>query len=240
VRSSREGPSTAASRRHEAGLARPAFPVGGNLGWDGTNFSLYAAEAEAVELCLFDETGAEERIRVSECSLHNWHCYLPGVGPGQLYGYRVFGRYSPQDGQRFNGAKLLIDPYAKAIDGGVDWSAANVLPYVPDAENPDADLEADDEDSAPAMPRCVVIDEQFDWGDDDRRPQHDWSRTVIYELHVKGFTKLNERIREDLRGTYAGLASDAAIEYLRELGSPRSSFYRCTTSSARASSLIAA
>ncbi len=194
------------------------FPLGATWDGDGTNFSLYAAEAEAVELCLFDETGAEERIRVSECSLHNWHCYLPGVGPGQLYGYRVFGRYSPQDGQRFNGAKLLIDPYAKAIDGGVDWSAANVLPYVPDAENPDADLEADDEDSAPAMPRCVVIDEQFDWGDDDRRPQHDWSRTVIYELHVKGFTKLNERIREDLRGTYAGLASDAAIEYLRELG----------------------
>ena len=108
---------------------------------------------DAVELCLFDETGAEERIRISECSLHNWHCYLPGVGPGQLYGYRIFGRYSPEDGQRFNGAKLLIDPYAKAIEGGVDWGAANVLPYVPDAQNPDADLEADDEDSAPAMPQ---------------------------------------------------------------------------------------
>ncbi len=194
------------------------FPLGATWDGEGTNFSLHAAEAEAVELCLFDETGAEERIRVSECSLHNWHCYLPGVGPGQLYGYRIFGRYSPQDGQRFNGAKLLIDPYAKAIDGGVDWSAANVLPYVPDPQNPDADLEADDEDSAPAMPKCVVIDERFDWGDDDRRPQQDWSRTVIYELHVKGFTKLNQRIREDLRGTYAGLASDAAIDYLRELG----------------------
>jgi isoamylase len=193
------------------------FPLGATWDGEGTNFALYAEEADAVELCLFDESGTEERIRVRECSLHNWHCYLPGVGPGQRYAYRVLGPYRPQDGQRFNAAKLLIDPYAKTIEGGVDWSAANVLPYVPDPDDPDADLEADDEDSAPAMPRCVVIDEHFDWGE-DRRPQHDWSRTVIYELHVKGFTKLNERIREDLRGTYAGLASEAAIGYLRELG----------------------
>jgi glycogen operon protein len=193
------------------------FPLGATWDGEGTNFSLYAEDAESVELCLFDDDGREERLRVHECSLHNWHCYLPGVGPGQRYGYRVFGPYGPQDGLRFNGAKLLIDPYAKAIEGGVDWGAANVLPYVPDAENDDADLEADDEDSAPAMPRCVVIDEHFDW-DDDVRPRHDWSRTVIYELHVKGFTKLNEQIREDLRGTYAGLASDAAIGYLRALG----------------------
>jgi isoamylase len=187
--------------------------------WDGrgTNFSLYAASAEGVELCLFDEQGGEERIRLTECTLHNWHCYLPGVGPGQMYGYRVFGRWAPEEGMRFNPSKLLIDPYAKAICGSVDWAAANTLPYVPDAENPDADLEPDDEDSAPAIPRCVVIDDGFDW-EEDRHPRRPWGETVIYETHVKGFTRLHPDVREDLRGTYAGLASDTAVAYLRDLG----------------------
>jgi glycogen operon protein len=193
------------------------YPLGATWDGHGTNFSLYAAGAEGVELCLFDEAGAEERIRLGECTLHNWHCRLPGVGPGQRYGYRVFGRWTPEEGLRFNPSKLLIDPYAKAIDGSVDWAAANTLPYVPDPDNEDADLELDDEDSAPAMPKCIVIDDRFDWGE-DRHPRRPWSATVIYETHVKGFSRLHPDVREDLRGTYAGLASDTAVEYLRDLG----------------------
>src|SRR4029077_5042096 len=123
----------------------------------------------------------------------------------------------PPSGRRFNPAKLLIDPYAKAIEGPVRWDEANVLPYVPNPGNPDADLELDDEDSAPAIPRCVVIDHRFDW-QDDRPPRRTWNETVIYEGHVKGFTKRHPEVREDLRGTYAGLASDAMVNYLVELG----------------------
>jgi glycogen operon protein len=200
----------------EVWRGRP-FPLGASWDGSGTNFSLNAAGAQAVELCLFDDDGREERVRVTECSLHNWHCYLPDVTPGQRYGYRVFGPYHPEQGLRFNPAKLLLDPYAKAIDGGVDWAAANTLPYVPEPDGEDPDLEIDDEDSAPAMPRCVVIDEHFDWGE-DRQPRHEWSRSVIYETHVKGFTMLHPDVREDLRGTYAGLASDAAVGYLKDLG----------------------
>jgi glycogen operon protein len=193
------------------------FPLGASWTGEGTNFALFSEHAEAVELCLFDEDGREERIRVGECALHIWHCFLPDVGPGQRYGFRVFGAYDTAQGLRYNPAKLLIDPYAKAIEGGIDWGAANTLPYVPDPENPDADLEIDDEDSGPAMPRCVVIDDRFDWGE-DRHPRRPWGETVIYETHVKGFTMLHPDVREDLRGTYAGLASDAAVGYLRDLG----------------------
>jgi isoamylase len=194
------------------------FPLGAN--WDGhsgTNFSLFSEHAETVELCLFDEHDNETRIPVESKTAHNWHVYLPDVGPGQRYGYRVHGPYDPLAGQRFNPAKLLLDPYANAIVGGMRWGEANVLPYVPDPENPDADLEPDDEDSAPAMPRCVVVDPEFDW-EDDRLPQRPWGETVIYEVHVKGFTRLNEQVREDLRGTYAGMASEPAIAYLESLG----------------------
>jgi isoamylase len=193
------------------------YPLGATWDGQGTNFSIFSQNATAVELCLFDAEGAEERVRLRERAVHNWYCYLPGVGPGQRYGYRVFGPYDPSLGHRFNPAKLLIDPYAKAIDGGVDWSAASTLPYVPDPENADADLEIDDEDSAPAMPKCIVIDGSFDW-DGDRQPRTPWRDTVIYETHVKGLTMRHPQVREDLRGTYAGLASEAAIAYLRDLG----------------------
>jgi len=192
------------------------FPLGPVWDGAGTNFSLFSEHAERVELCLFDDGDQEERIEVAERTAFNWHCYLPGVGPGTRYGYRVFGAYEPEQGRRFNPAKLLIDPYAKAIEGPIDYGAANVLPYVPTGAE-DADLEPDDEDDAVAIPKCVVVDQSFDW-EDDRPPMRPWSETIIYELHVKGFTKLNEHIREDLRGTYAGLASEAAVEYLTSLG----------------------
>jgi len=191
------------------------FPLGPMWDGRGTNFALFSENAERVELCLFDADGAESRIEVTEHTVFNWHCYLPGCGPGTRYAYRVHGPYDPETGMRFNPTKLLIDPYAKAIEGPVDYHAANVMPYVPDGE--DADLYADDEDDAEAIPKCVVVDQSFDW-EDDRPPARPWNETIIYEAHVKGFTKLNELVREDLRGTYAGLASDAAIEYLRSLG----------------------
>jgi isoamylase len=191
------------------------FPLGPVWDGQGTNFSLFSENAERVQLCLFDDEGNETRIDVTEHTVFNWHCYLPGVGPGTRYAYRVHGPYDPENGQRFNPTKLLIDPYAKAIDGEVDYHAANVMPYVPDGD--DADLYADDEDDADAIPKCIVVNEAFDW-EDDRPPAHPWTETIIYEAHVKGLTKLNEQVREDLRGTYAGLASEPAIEYLRSLG----------------------
>jgi isoamylase len=192
------------------------FPLGPAWDGHGTNFSLFSENAERVELCLFDGDH-EERIEVHERTAFNWHCYLPGVGPGTRYGYRVHGPYAPEKGLRFNAAKLLIDPYAKAINGGVDWDAANVLPYVPGTAGADADLTIDLTDSAPAIPRSVVIDPSFDW-EDDVHPNTPWQQTVIYEAHVKGFTKNRDGVREDLRGTYAGLAAEDSIAYLQELG----------------------
>jgi isoamylase len=195
-----------------------AFPLGPVWDGHGTNFSIFSENAERVELCLFDAQGNEERIELRERAAFNWHCYLPGVGPGQRYGYRVHGAYDPETGKRFNAAKLLIDPYAKAIDGAVEWDAANVLPYVPSGAD-DADLTLDETDSAPAVPRSIVIDPAFDWEDDDWvRPRVPWNQTVIYEVHVKGFTKTRGDVREDLRGSYAGLASEGAIAYLKSLG----------------------
>jgi isoamylase len=195
------------------------FPLGATWDGNGTNFSLFSEYAEDVELCLFDADDREERVAVPSCTAKLWHCYLPGVGPGQRYGYRVHGRYAPLEGHRFNAYKLLIDPYAKAIEGPVAWDRANVLPYVPadgcDVES--ADFEWDDEDSAPAIPKSVVVDPHFDW-EGDRPPARPWRETVIYETHVKGFTMRHPGVRDDLRGTYAGLASDAAIAHLRDLG----------------------
>jgi isoamylase len=193
------------------------FPLGATWDGGGTNFALFSEHAERVELCLFDDEDNETRIEVRERRALNWHCYLPGVGPGQRYGYRVYGPYAPLDGHRFNPGKLLIDPYAKAIDGVVDWARdANVLPYVPTGEE-DADLELDDEDDAAAMPKCVVIDDAFLW-EGDRPLRTPFADTVIYETHVKGFTMRHPDVREDLRGTYAGLASEAAMAYLSDLG----------------------
>jgi isoamylase len=187
--------------------------------WDGhgTNFSLFAQHAERVQLCLFDEDGEETSVEMPMRRALNWHVYIPGIGPGQRYGFRVFGPFAPHEGHRFNPAKLLIDPYAKSIEGVVDWAHdANVLPYVPNG-SPDADLEPDDEDDAAAVPKSVVIDDSFDW-EDDAPPRVPFADTVIYETHVKGFTALHPEVREDLRGTYAGLASEPAIAYMKDLG----------------------
>jgi isoamylase len=191
------------------------FPQGAT--WDGlgTNFSLWSERAEHVELCLFDDDGTERRIEVCDQTAFQWHVYVPGVGPGQCYAYRVHGPYDPAQGLRFNPDKLLLDPYAKAIDGDVAWDAAGVLPYVPGGE--DADFHRDEEDDAAAIPKCVVVDTSFPWGE-DRVIGRRWSSTVIYETHVKGFTMRHADIPEHLRGSYAGLGSEPAIEYLQSLG----------------------
>ncbi len=192
------------------------FPLGATWDGEGTNFSLFSENGQRVELCLYDERDRETRIELTERTAYNWHCYLPGVGPGQRYGYRVDGPYEPASGHRFNAAKLLIDPYAKVIEGPIRWESANVLPYVPD-DTPEADLEPDDEDDVEAIPKCLVVDQAFDW-EDDQPPRTHWSDTVIYETHVRGFTMRHPGVREDLRGTYGGLASAPAIEYLASLG----------------------
>jgi glycogen operon protein len=193
------------------------FPLGTSWDGEGTNFAVFSEHAERVELCLF-EGDREERIEVRDHTAFNWHTYVPGIGPGQRYGYRVHGRYDPATGHRFNAAKLLIDPYAKSIEGAVDWDGPNVLPYPPTGAD-DADLRIDEEDDAAAIPKCIVIDPAFDWQEDDLvRPRTPWNETVIYEVHVKGFTKLHPDVPEHLRGTYAGLASDEAIAHFKELG----------------------
>jgi isoamylase len=192
------------------------FPLGPTWDGQGTNFSVFSENAERIELCLFDADDHETRIEVTERTAFNWHCYVPGVGPGQRYGYRIYGAYEPQTGHRFNPHKLLIDPYAKAVEGPILWKRGNTLPYVPSLD-PDADLVIDVQNDAAAIPKCVVVDPHFEW-EDDRRPATPWHDTVIYETHVKGFTKLHSEVRDDLRGTYAGLASEPALAYLRQLG----------------------
>jgi isoamylase len=201
-----------------SGGPRPGRPLPQGASWDGdgTNFSLWSEGAERVELCLFDDEDRERRIDVRDRTAFQWHIYLPGVGPGQRYGYRVHGPYAPEQGLRFNPAKLLIDPYAKAIDGSVDWRAANTLPYQPGGGK-DADLEIDESDDAAAIPKSVVVDPSFDW-DGDRLLGRRYSSTVIYEIHVKGFTARHPDVPERLRGTYAGVASEPAIAHLHDLG----------------------
>ena len=211
-------PGRRRSRPRAAILPGRPFPQGATWDGRGTNFSLWSEEAEAVELCLFDDQGAERRVEVLDQTAFQWHVYLPGVGPGQRYGYRVHGPYDPANGRRFNPAKLLIDPYAKAIDGPVDYRAAQTLPYVPDPEaGDDADLAIDEQDDAAAIPKAVVIDPSFDW-EEDRVIGRRWATTVIYETHVKGLTMRHPDVPDHLRGTYAGLASEPIIRHLQELG----------------------
>ncbi len=192
------------------------YPLGATWDGAGVNFSLFSENATKVELCLFDGDGGktERRIPLTEQTHRVWHCYLPEVRPGQLYGYRVHGPYEPEKGHRFNPAKLLIDPYAKAIAGSVQWSNDLFGYEVGDAR---ADLSYNEEDSAPGMPKCVVIDPAFSWGD-DTAPDTPWHKTIIYELHVKGFTKLHPEVPPELRGKYAALSCPPVIDYFKNLG----------------------
>ncbi|HEY9895627.1 MAG TPA: glycogen debranching protein GlgX [Candidatus Sericytochromatia bacterium] len=190
------------------------YPLGAYWNGKGTNFALFSEYATGVELCLFDRDDRETRIAFTEVSNFVWHGYLPGVGPGQRYGFRVHGPYEPEKGFRFNPHKLLIDPYGKAIDGDVLPDAA-LSGYKWD--DPAEDLSFSDIDSAPLVPKSVVVDQTFDWEGDTllRTP---WHETIIYETHVKGFTKNHPEIPEAWRGTYAGLAHTAAIQHLQRLG----------------------
>jgi len=189
------------------------YPLGAT--WDGTgvNFALYSERASAVELCLFDEEGAETRLRLTRCTGFVWHGYVPDLGPGQRYGYRISGPYDPGRGLRFNPQVVLLDPYARAVDAPERWEAGC---FAYDTSSPDGDL-APSNQPALGAPRGVVIDPEFDWQDDTlpRIPLH---RTVIYEAHVRGLTRLHPDVPEPLRGTYAGIAHPAIIAYLRELG----------------------
>ncbi|HWG64036.1 MAG TPA: glycogen debranching protein GlgX [Streptosporangiaceae bacterium] len=188
-----------------------SYPLGATFDGVGTNFALFSEAADGVELCLFDEDGAERRVALHEQDGFVWHGYLTGVVPGQRYGFRVHGSYDPASGHRCNPAKLLIDPYAKAIEGGVRWNPA-VFSYP--FGHPD---ERNDADSAPYVPRSVVTSPYFDW-DNDRPPRIEYHESVIYEAHVRGFTQLHPAIPEQQRGTYQGLAHPVVIDYLKGLG----------------------
>jgi isoamylase len=193
------------------------YPQGATWDGEGVNFSIFSEHATGVELCLFAKDGdadASARVRLTQRTDLNWHCYLPDVRPGQLYGYRVEGPWAPSEGHRFNPAKLLLDPYAKAISGKIRWDDT-VFGYT--IGHPDADLHRDDRDSAAAMPKSVVIDPSFTWGG-DQPPRVPWSKTVIYEAHVRGLTKLHPGIPEELRGTYLAMSSDPIIDHLTSLG----------------------
>jgi glycogen operon protein len=189
-------------------------PLGAVFDGAGTNFALFSEVAQNVELCLFDGDGRETRVELPERTGFVWHGYLPRVGPGQRYGYRVHGPFDPPRGHLCNPNKLLLDPYARAIDGRVRWHDAMFV-VRPDRRQEAAP--ASDTDSAPFMPRCVVVSPYFDW-DNDHPPRTPWHETVIYEMHVKGFTQLHPGVPLPLRGTYAGLAHPASVHYLKELG----------------------
>jgi glycogen operon protein len=192
-------------------------PLGASWDGEGTNFALFSEHATGVELCLFDRPDVVEaaaRVPLRERTNLVWHVYLPDVKPGQLYGYRVDGPHQPEQGHRFNPAKLLVDPYARAITGPVLWDDA-IYGYT--VGHDDADLSHDPRDSAPFVPKCVVVNEAFPWGD-DRPPRTPWNRTVIYECHVKGLTMQHPDVPDHLRGRYLGLASAPMVDHLRRLG----------------------
>jgi glycogen operon protein len=193
------------------------YPLGATWDGAGVNFAIFAENATKVELCLFDSPESKQeqhRIRIKQYTDKVWHAYLPDVLPGQLYGYRVHGPYEPENGHRFNASKMVLDPYAKLIGRELAW-ADELFGYK--FNDPAADLSFDDRDSAAFAPLAAVIDPAFTWGD-DRPPRTPWHKTVIYELHVKGFTQRNPLVPENLRGSYAGLASESAIKHLTDLG----------------------
>ncbi|WP_396656913.1 glycogen debranching protein GlgX [Microbacterium sp.] len=188
-----------------------AYPLGAEFDGGGTNFAVFSEGAERVELCLFDDAGAEVRIPLVDVDAHVWHAYLPEVGPGRRYGYRVHGPYDPAQGLRYNPSKLLLDPYAKAVEGQVQW---NQSVYGYDFGDPES---RNDDDSAASMMKGVVVNPFFDWAG-DRAPKTPYAESVIYETHVKGMTKLHPLVPEDIRGTYSALGHPAVIEHLHRIG----------------------
>ena len=204
-------------RWQRLGETTPVWPgdhqrLGASWGPEATNFAVFSPEATVMWVCLFDDAGNEVRHQLTEHTLGVWHGAVPGVPVGQLYGFRADGPWDPDRGRRFNPGKLLLDPYATAIAGTAVTDSPALL-----AHDPDEPAHRNELDSAPFVPRCVVTDDTFDWGG-DRPPRTRWHETVIYELHVKGFTQLHDRVPEELRGTYAGLASPVVIDHLKELG----------------------
>ncbi len=197
---------------------RPGTPTSLGANWDGqgTNFAIFSAHAERVELCLFDDGGTEtDRITLPEYTDEIWHGYLPGVGPGQRYGYRVHGIYDPHHGHRFNANKLLLDPYARELVGDVKWSASQ---FGYNTESEEKDLSFSEIDSAAEMPKGVVVDPKaYRWGG-DTKPGIPWAKTIFYETHVKGFTQLHPAIPKKLRGTFEGLGDKAVVDYVKSLG----------------------
>ena len=195
------------------------YPLGATFRDGGTNFAVYSLRATGVDLCLFTPDNPDEevmRFSMRDQTEHVWHVFVPGVLPGTLYGFRVYGEWEPLKGRQFNPFKLLVDPYAKAVEGDIRWGP-EMYGYVQDGKGKNAHLEMDTRRNDAHIPKSVVVDDYFDWGESDR-PRIPMQDTIIYEMHVKGFTARNDRVPEDLRGTYAGLAHPAVIEYLHDLG----------------------
>ena len=193
------------------------YPLGATWDGQGVNFALFAENATGVELCLFDEEMGKTQsviVPMTERTHHMYHVYLPGIQPGQMYGYRVHGPYDPLNGHRFNPAKLVIDPYAKAVAGTIAWDNS-LFGY--EVGHEEEDLKISDSDSAPFIPKCVVVDDSFDWGG-DRAPKVPYHQSIIYETHVKGFTKLHPDIPKNIQGTYAAIGHPVTIAYLKKLG----------------------
>ncbi|MDX6222022.1 MAG: isoamylase [Frankiales bacterium] len=187
------------------------YPLGSTYDGTGTNFAVFSEVADKVELCLFDDAGTETRVELPEVDAFVWHGYLPNIGPGQRYGFRVHGPYEPEHGHRCNPAKLLLDPYSKAVEGGIDWDES-LFSYQFGAPE-----KLNEADSAPHMMKSVVINPFFDWAS-DRAPKTPYNETVIYEAHVKGLTKTHPGIPEELRGTYSAIAHPVMIEHFQKLG----------------------
>ncbi|EMT6125401.1 glycogen debranching protein GlgX, partial [Klebsiella michiganensis] len=191
--------------------------LGANFDGKGVNFALFSAHAERVELCLFDPCGKTEiaRLELPEYTHEIWHGYVPGLQPGALYGYRVYGPYDPENGHRFNPHKLLIDPYARELEGDIEWNDAH---FGYELGHEEKDLSFDTRDSAPFTPKCKVVDpDAFDWQGENRLDVP-WPHAVIYETHVKGFTQRNPALPPELRGTFEGLGHQASVDYIKSLG----------------------
>ena len=192
------------------------YPLGSHYDGQGVNFAIFSAHAQKVELCLFDNTGIEEisRFEITECDNNIWHIYLPNIAPGQVYGYRVYGPYKPEEGHRFNPNKLLLDPYGKKLVGKLIWHKA-LFGY--DIDSPDKDLSFNELDSAPYVPKSVVEADDYDWSD-DVRPDTPFEDTVVYETHLRGYTKLHPKVPDAKRGTFAGFNNKSVLGYLHWLG----------------------